>query len=1344
MSRLIASRKSNPCPICENSSGKCRQSATDLNYWQCMSFTDVKLWEMVGNYKCLGLTKDGMWNQFHLEDEDAEDERRDEWLRRKEERKEQIAKVQQEKAKQSLTDRDRHQQYMALLSELTLHPKDRADLVRRGFTNQEIELSGFKSVSKWHLLKGKYSNALPGVDPESKYLNVGGEGYLCPVKNEQGLIVALQIRLREAKGGEGRYRWLSSITKKNPNGQSPHVHIKGFNPELPLAVHIPQGNPERISLAEGTGVKPFLAAQRLNQLVIGAAGGLHASSPNSLKAALSLCPEIKEVSLLADAGSVANKNVINQYQRTHDLLKSWGITLTVAWWNQVSKDDHDIDELPPERYSEIRYISFDEFKAIAKRHGGIKPQPGEEKKDDWKSYIKPIEELPKIGFHVKRKNQKQLLQAFHSLDTPRGREWLKLREFNPDVTIHSKYFDYNSQPGENLAVKSGLGTGKSYFVNAKWLSNPDDGAVIGGYRNTLLEQFCSNGKKLNGRDWYQIQADLKGSQDMLLISDCQSRIAGAVDSWIYFSPYNFEGKKIIFDEIESVAKHLNQSKTAVSYNREIIRQRVTDAISLGESTFIADGNLRDFTVDYLEKLSGKKFTKVKNTYTGNRGKVYLYDGSCRKKQATEGDLEMGWAEKVGDWISADYKRDDYSKLHRIMMELPSDIPVLICSDSQTKCEAFDQELTKLGRKVFRLDSTTSGTDEGKAFLADPKAFILLHNIDTVILSPSAESGVSIELLGDMDSKLPGYFKYEFAYFFGVSTTDTQVQFIGRNRDQYTKKFIYVQDRSLAKSQGTTNDQVSSDICSMWLETVKLCASLSLEKIENDKILEIAFKSIEKTLLDPHVQYEGKLMLKESFEREYPRLCLEYALRDSGWEVLLIEGREDDLSDLREVEDEIKTKRAIAIFEAQDITPSEAEKLSRKLNKTPDERNQVTKSRLVSRLPGITEKVIVEEKKITPQEAIALQKSETEKILSIDGEDFETWAEKQPIETETDKKVKVITEKPAFNSGFVYKVTQKDRAYLSRIEAQFLLRNPELCKKIQKNKWYKRLDILTDPQEPDYKKKLQISNYKSQWVQIHTLHEMGIGFFLDPENSWHDESPEAIAFHEKGKIPAIARKIGISPGGDTPCAYIGRLLASFGIKTYNKTKRVGQSRHKQYRVAAASPLDLAIYECVSDRFERELAKIGFDWKKIVQNSASLAAESLTEQEIQVSHLPHDFYIENKGEGVEVEETSKTHQNSASLAAENLTEQEIQVSHLTPDFYIENKGEGVTFDEVSKTPHSNPAPRLGQVWEAFYAYGNKWLRTPRIQAIQGDEVIFDDAIAETKQRMKDPNLYRLVMA
>ncbi|NEQ65536.1 MAG: hypothetical protein F6K21_08555 [Symploca sp. SIO2D2] len=1253
MSKFIPSKKSNPCEICGDTSGKCR-THRDGEILLCMSFSGSKFGEIQNGYKCIKEDKGKGWSTWKIDNtQEWTEQQRSEWRQRLEARRRQQAKEDEARASKALSEQQKHEQYSALLSELTLHPDDRADLVSRGFTNEQIELSGFKSVENWQKLLGEYSSLLPGMGIGGKRL-LTGKGYLCPIRNAQGLTVALQVRLRKIKSGEGRYRWLSSVTKKNPNGQSPHIYYKGFAPELPLSVHRPPSEPQGIALAEGTGAKPFLAAQRLNLIVIGAAGGQHASSPNQLKSALKLC-RVEQVPILADAGSVSNKTVVGQYLRAAELLIEWGYTPVLGWWGQTSKDEPDIDELPIERLSEIEFLSLEEFKALAIEYGGY-----QEREEQAQKYLKPIPELPTVGFHSSRTTMQELKRVFGALDSETGKEWLQLRKFTPDHTINQQYFDWEPpKSGEGLAVKSGLGTGKSYWANQKYLANPDDGAAIGGYRNVLLEQFCSNGHELNGRHWNQIQGDLKANGELVLLADLRSRVAGAVDSWGYFCPHHFEAKKIIFDEVESVAKHLHHSNTAVSLYRETVKQRVIDALQNGDSFFLSDANLTDFTVEYFEKVSGRKITKVQNTYTGNRGKIYLYDGSSRRLQATEADVTNGLASKIGEWISKDVKADDYSKLHKIMMGLPPDIPIIISSDSQAKCEAWDLLLTEKGRKVFRLDSTTSNTDLGREFLRDPKAFILSHGINTVILSPSAESGVSIVM--------PGFFKYEFLFFFGVSATDTQVQFTGRNRDPYTTRFVFCQQHSnLHKKIGFSN-LTSSGLHQAYIDYTLDCAKISLSGLDEAQkenlMLDLAIDLVKRSV-DPHYEYECRVIAKDNFERKHPRLCLEYALRDSGWEVTVVRGREDDASELREQLYQIQMTEAKATHSVETLSSTETDKLSRKLDKTPTERRQVAKSRLLSRLPGFESKTIQEERKVLPSEISEVVGNH--KIVEIDGvsSSEDGFAEKlqvlqqlavqqqsevdpnspqqatvndteeircdnrlenegvtQPESQSTEgldpvtqppdnsKKTRgvvshpitVTFSKPAFDPLFIHTARNKDRNLIPRIESQFLLLNPEAAKLLQQQRWYKKLSIFTDPSEPDCKKKIHLATYRSKWLQIHTLLEMGIGWFLNPENTWHKESPELLEFWEKGKDPKNQRNVGVSAQNAEPCQYLGKVLKKFGLSTKRTRKRINGEPMRLYCIEKSIPLHQAIFESVAERINSKISEFVFDWKSICDNT-----------------------------------------------------------------------------------------------------------------------------------------------
>jgi hypothetical protein len=248
---------------------------------------------------------------------------------------------------------------------------------------------------------------------------------------------------------------------------------------------------------------------------------------------------------------------------------------------------------------------------------------------------------------------------------------------------------------------------------------------------------------------------------------------------------------------------------------------------------------------------------------------------------------------------------------------------------------------------------------------------------------------------------------------------------------------------------------------------------------------------------------------------------------------------------------------------------------------------------------------------------------------------------------------VITEtKPIFDPEFIRKVKYKNRAWLSQVEAHFLLEHPEIAKLLQQRRWYKKLQVFSDPNEPDCVKRLNLTTYKSDWLKIHTLLEMGIEFFLNPESRWTQDSPEAVEFWEKGKDARRSRYIGTTVGDSNPCEYIGRVLDKLDIKRKcDRLKNDAGEKIRVYRVDTdylSSPMRSAVYECVKQRVESVVQNdsLVLNWDVIAENSwANQTAQKLdiptpetpSTQAIEVGHLPPNFSI-NQGEGVPISEGS----------------------------------------------------------------------------------------------------------
>jgi hypothetical protein len=156
---------------------------------------------------------------------------------------------------------------------------------------------------------------------------------------------------------------------KRPQGPTAHLP----NGELPLTCCRPlEGKPQiqTIGLIEGIGPKPFITAQLRSQIIIGAAGGNFAASPETLKSYLdTLSAELgtRQLTLYPDAGAISNSHVMRQYRRLKELVTRWGLSLRVAWWNQIDKNaDLDADELlAAGRGEEIEEITWSQFEAIA-------------------------------------------------------------------------------------------------------------------------------------------------------------------------------------------------------------------------------------------------------------------------------------------------------------------------------------------------------------------------------------------------------------------------------------------------------------------------------------------------------------------------------------------------------------------------------------------------------------------------------------------------------------------------------------------------------------------------------------------------------------------------------------------------------------------------------------------------------------------------------------------------------------------------------------------------------------------------------------------------------------------
>lgn len=360
MRKYIPTSRVNPCPVCGDTRGRCRHLPDNPDTVLCMTATDA--YSAPPGWQFLKLSRDGLWGIVLRDTGDVDDASRARWAERW--RSLRIERLRQEKARHaaSLTEGDRDLQIRDILGQLGLSSHHQEDLKRRGLNDELIANGLFKSVEQWQKLDLEVSYRLAGVALGGRSLITPQSGYLCPVWNPEGQIVGWQLRVNDNSLEDvPKYLWATSRTRLRPNGATVHLP----NGELPLTFCTPAlevtALAEYIGLAEGI-LKPWIIAQLRNQITIGAAGGNFAGSPETLKryltAATARLGGSQDVLLWADAGAIANKNVMRQYRRTYELVTRWGYTLRVAWYGQLDKSCADPDEYGGE-YELLTWAQFE-------------------------------------------------------------------------------------------------------------------------------------------------------------------------------------------------------------------------------------------------------------------------------------------------------------------------------------------------------------------------------------------------------------------------------------------------------------------------------------------------------------------------------------------------------------------------------------------------------------------------------------------------------------------------------------------------------------------------------------------------------------------------------------------------------------------------------------------------------------------------------------------------------------------------------------------------------------------------------------------------------------------------
>ena len=491
--------------------------------------------------------------------------------------------------------------------------------------------------------------------------------------------------------------------------------------------------------------------------------------------------------------------------------------------------------------------------------------------------------------------------------------WKNNKKYTPDVIYFEPHCISPIAPnqGEIVALKYGTGQGKSTKIKS-WFANElkDFGAIKLGSRNSLEYQFARSS------DFTHLKDD-----GQMFILDPKGRTTSCIDSILKYDDDDFDGKVLVLDEIESVARHLLYGGTLKERQQQVI-DKIKIALQRCYSVILADGNLSDHVCNFIQKLSGKKLIKYYNDVIPLRPDVTFYD-----------DMDRNFSAKLS---------------HQIKGEA---FP-WVMFDSQVDCEAMDKDLTRYGRKVLRIDSKTINDPilgkEIKQFLSNPDLFLSENEVtktyDVILSTPTVESGLDCNYKGFSGV----YLLCKHLEINSLLQMIIRVRDVNCPRYVCAPKYVKQSDDSVIKSPFIkTLSQLEIDLQKESVEA--LGCELGLYQ---DEIKARLIQHINDSYSSPEQDLFNVFNTIKNYEHSNYRECLIESLEQSGYKVTFEQIGKPIMTQFKECKIEVKESVASDIATADKIDENQYKKLSKRQDLKWIDRCSVTRYRMMERLPGV--------------------------------------------------------------------------------------------------------------------------------------------------------------------------------------------------------------------------------------------------------------------------------------------------------------------------------------------------------------------------------------------------------
>ncbi|HEY9604615.1 MAG TPA: hypothetical protein V6C85_23620, partial [Allocoleopsis sp.] len=460
------------------------------------------------------------------------------------------------------------------------------------------------------------------------------------------------------------------------------------------------------------------------------------------------------------------------------------------------------------------------------------------------------------------------------------------------------------------------------------------------------------------------------------------------------------------------------------------------------------------------------------------------------------------------------------------------------------------EITKEARAgkpcLVRIDSKTTETESGKAFIQRPNQLLKTYNVVGLLYTPSMGVGVSIDedtqRKDDTTGKLVPYFEVVFGLFLGVIEPSQCRQQLARIRANVPRVVWAKDNHALEGCKSFFPDDVKRQLFKYHhstLNIIDLAKGIAGYDADDEQIRQVmldllteAWDDKSKTWNNPHLNLYAKLKARRNYGLCNLTKLLREELEEEGHRVIAIGGEWTETEDeIQQIKADLKELEAQKIASASLIPLEDAKKILNRIDSTKQERFSAQKTVLQDELPEVE-----------------------------------------------------------LTKDFIHKaVTADRRRWLNQHKLFWYFTNPEATKSLDTDNWLRHLDkfAANTPYTPDI---------RSFTPKIKALQDSGLFDWVDLQNServYQGDRKDAKAFITKAfkAREDIKTAFDLSVTRATePISFANRLLAKVGLKLVKVTKSKKDNRYKIAVDLIDDPDRLAVLRALDLRWQKSREEV----------------------------------------------------------------------------------------------------------------------------------------------------------